>query len=139
MEKRFQSVNKLLRDVSRWVVSCENISALAVAGSYARHQARPDSDIDLVLICDKVSEYVDDHSWITRFGEATRCTVEDWGLLKSVRVFYSDGKEIEFGFTTGEWAKIPVDEGTLQVISDGIIVLVDKKDMLKKLLDEVDK
>jgi predicted nucleotidyltransferase len=139
VEKRFRSANKLLRDVSRWVISSTDISALAVVGSYARHQPGPDSDIDLVLICDKVSEFIEDCSWITRFGEAKSSTVEDWGLLKSIRIFYTDGKEVEFGFTTREWAKIPVDEGTLQVISNGIIVLVDKKDMLKKLLDEVNK
>jgi hypothetical protein len=56
--------------------------------------------------------------------------VEDWGLVTSLRVYYEGGPEVEYGLTSSEWASEPVDEGTSQVFSDGMQILLDKAGLL---------
>src|SRR4030043_160651 len=100
-----------IRDVTAWAQSLDEIAALALVGSYARHQARPGSDIDLILICHDTGDFLDDVSWVTHFGKVKSQKIEDWGIVTSIRVFYSDGKEVEFGVAPLKWADLPVDPG----------------------------
>jgi len=39
--------------------------------------------------------------WITHFGEASPPEREDYKMVQSLRVTYSDGLEVEFGLTVG--------------------------------------
>jgi hypothetical protein len=50
----------------------------------------------------------------------------------SVRVWYLDGLEVEYGITDEDWASTPLDEGTRQVIADGMVVLFEQEDMLSR-------
>jgi len=75
--------------------------------------------------------------WINNFGVVKSCTVEGWGLVTSLRVYYEGGPEVEYGLTSSEWASEPVDEGTSQVISDGMQILLDKAGLLDRALREV--
>jgi hypothetical protein len=59
---------------------------------------------------------------------------ENYGNVISVRVRYQDGVEVEFGFTTVQWADVPVDPGTRDVISGGMRVLVERGLILSRLL-----
>ncbi len=64
--------------------------------------------------------------------------MEDYGLLQSMRVHYTTGREVEFGVTTRAWASInPVDPGTRQVVSDGIQVLYDPEWLLSSLMSNI--
>lgn len=129
--------DKYIREVTLWAQSCSNIRALALVGSHARHEARPDSDIDFVLICDDTSYLLGNLSWIELFGEVTSLKVEYWGVVTSVRVVYVDGQEAEFGIAPRKWTDIPVDEGTYRVVADGMIILDDKRDILGKLKNAI--
>lgn len=129
--------DKCIREVTLWAQSCSSILALALVGSHARHEARPDSDIDFVLICDDTSYLLDDFSWIERFGEVKSHKVEDWGVVTSLRVVYVDGQEAEFGIAPRKWADVPLDEWTYQVVADGMMILEDKRDILRKLKNAV--
>lgn len=66
--------------------------------------------------------------WLNAFplGPIIRQEDGDWGLLKSRRVFYSNGFEVEFGITSVAWVVTdPVDEGTARVVRDGMRILYD--------------
>jgi hypothetical protein len=130
-----RDINPFLSQVKAWAANRPDILAIALVGSYARGAARADSDIDLVLICESAQPYLADESWLSTFGKPMRIETEDWGLVQSKRVFYDDGAEVEFGITAPEWtATDPVDEGTRQVIGDGVQIVSDPAGLLAALL-----
>jgi hypothetical protein len=49
--------------------------------------------------------------------------VEDYGLLKSIRVHYRDDFEVEFGITNVQW---PLDSGSRQVMRDGMQIMFER-------------
>ena len=124
---------KYIEKVRQWACAEDRISALALVGSHARQQARPDSDIDFVIISDDVAQLAKDVSWINRFGTVKSQTKEKWGIVTAVRVFYADGQEIEFGLASKSWAGNPADAGTERVVKDGMVILKDTEKLLEKL------
>ena len=112
-----QVVSDFLDRVTAWAAHQPTIAAVALVGSHARGAARPDSDIDLVLLCEDPHAFVAHTSWIHSFGAVGRCHTEDWGMVTSLRVYYTEGFEVEFGMTTLAWAGLPVDPGTQDVVS----------------------
>ena len=129
-------VAQFLKDVTRWASAQADILALALVGSYARNAAKETSDIDLVLIAVDPSQYLKDQDWVRRFGTVEKSQVEDYGLLTSIRVWYRDGLEIEYGITDERWSAMPLDAGTQQVIADGMQVLFECDDILSRHLSE---
>ncbi len=123
---------KFLDSFLKWVRSRNDILGVALVGSEARNTATEESDVDLVIISSRANHYLQDASWIHRFGKVLRQQVEDYGTLISLRAWYEDGPEVEFGITDESWAAIPLDEGTRQVISDGMIVLFERGDILSR-------
>jgi predicted nucleotidyltransferase len=123
----------LLQAAAEWAQVRPDIAGLALVGSYAREAATPDSDVDLVVITSDPARYLDDLSWTTGFGEVLRRQLEDYGKVTSVRVWYADGLEVEYGITSEDWATLPLDEGTRAVIADGMKVLFERGDILSKL------
>jgi Streptomycin adenylyltransferase len=131
MEK---SVSDLFYRVIDWAGRQPHISGLALVGSYARGTASSDSDINLVFLCRSPDTFVRDPGWIQRFGVVERCHREEWGRVTSLRVHYTQGMEVEFGFTTPAWAALPVDQGTRGVVADGLRILWDPDGVLERLL-----
>lgn len=129
------NVSAFLEAVGRWARTQPDIEAVALVGSYARDAATESSDVDLVILTSGVDRYLRDRSWVSLFGEAGECREEDYGRVTSVRVFYRGGLEVEYGFTTPDWAEVPIDEGTLRVITDGMKVLHDPRGLLAALVD----
>lgn len=127
------SVEELSNLIYRWVENKLDIFGVALVGSYARNEARVDSDIDLVILCKEPNIYLNNVSWLEYFGNVKAHEFEDWGKVTSVRVFY-ESVEVEFGLTTTEWAMIPVDAGTKKVVSDGMKILFDPHGILTKLI-----
>jgi hypothetical protein len=64
------------------------------------------------------------------FGRVIARKIEPYGRLTSLRVWYENGLEIEYGFTTREWVQTPLDEGTKRVIEGGMRVLFEKEPLL---------
>jgi len=58
--------------------------------------------------------------------------IEDYGKLTSVRVWYQNGMEVEYGFATPDWAVPPLDAGTERVIRDGMVVLFEQGNLLSQ-------
>lgn len=127
-----QEVQQFLKDITQWVSSQADILALALVGSYARNAARETSDVDLVLIAREPDRYVHNLDWVERFGNVEKHHIEYYGLLTSVRVWYADGREVEYGLTDESWAAIPLDDGTRQVIEDGMRVLYERGNILSR-------
>jgi hypothetical protein len=119
------NVSAFLEAFSYWASAQPDVKAVALVGSYARSAATEGSDVDLLILTTDVAKYISDRSWVSLFGEAPECSVEDWGKVTSLRTFYKSGLEVEYGFSTPDWAKRPMDAGSLRVVSDGMKILLD--------------
>ncbi len=129
MKKLIQVID-FIEDFMRWAKRRRDIRAVALAGSYARLQANPTSDVDLVIIVNDPKKYLTQTEWLNNFGAVITKQVEDYGKLTSLRVWYESGLEIEYGLTSREWAAEPLDSGTKRVIEDGLRVLFEKEVLL---------
>ena len=129
------SVDEFLNLISQWVKNRADIFGVALVGSYARNEARINSDIDLVILCHNPNIY-SNNSWLKYFGKVKAYKFEDWGKVTSVRVFYEPNIEVEFSLTTVDWATIPVDVGT-EIVSDGIKILFNPQGILNRLLNAI--
>jgi len=129
MSKLIQTID-FIEDFMRWSKKRKDIRAVALVGSYARETATEVSDVDLVILTEKPNEYITDTEWIKVFGRAITKEVEKYGKLTSIRVWYESGLEVEYGFTTRDWAAYPLDKGTKQVLDNGMRVLFEKEVIL---------
>jgi hypothetical protein len=92
------------------------------------------SDIDLIIILDDPHSYLENTGWLQDFGMVERKQMEDYGVVTSLRVWYSDGKEVEFGLTTPAWIGPPLDVGTLKTIRAGLQVIFEREPTFSPLL-----
>jgi hypothetical protein len=125
-----QRVDALLSAVSTWANTQPDVRGVALVGSHARGEAKTTSDVDLVLIVEDPSKYVQDSSWALRFGAVNHVERESYGKVTSLRVWYRDGLEVEYGFTDHTWVSFPLDEGTRSVLLDGARVLFERDQIL---------
>jgi uncharacterized protein len=121
---------RLIASIAAWAIERDEILAAGLCGSHARGTARPDSDVDLVLVCVTRDSLLIDISWTREFGAVTSVAFEAYGLVESVRVVYENGPEVEFGLTTSAWIKLPIDVGTARVMRDGFRILYDPSGQL---------
>jgi predicted nucleotidyltransferase len=119
-----------IEDFMRWSTKRRDIRAVALVGSYARLAADESSDVDLVIIAEEPETYLINTEWTRVFGIVITKKIEEYGKLTSLRVWYESGLEVEYGFTTREWAKVPLDDGTRQVVEGGLRVLFEKEVLL---------
>lgn len=117
---------------SKWAESREGLVGLALIGSHARGAARPDSDVDLTVICDDINALVHDQSWTAQFGDIREIGTEIYGPTCLLRVFCENGLEVEFGIAHFSWASMPLDSETRRGISDGIRILYDPIEFLEE-------
>ncbi len=123
-----------LDDFSAWASARADILAVALVGSQARGTAKPDSDVDLVIVARDPQAYLQDTAWAERFGAIARQQIEDYGLVQSLRVWYQGGPEVEYGFTDERWTALPLDAGTQRVMADGLRVLFERAPILSRHL-----
>jgi uncharacterized protein len=139
-----EKVSSILTYVVEWAAYRTDICAVALVGSWARGTARPNSDIDLMLLTPNPKGFRDDEKWINELNwedvgfEINGWKDKDYGLVWSRHVYLEDGTEIEFSFGSPSWASTtPIDRDTFRVISDGCRVLHDPKNLLAELLAEI--
>ena len=127
-----EQVAQFLQEFAQWAAAQPGIAAVALVGSYARGAATATSDIDLVLLASDPRKYLDDTGWVERFGAVQQRQFEGYGKVTSVRVWYADGREVEYGLTDETWGADPADAGTQRVIADGMRVLFERKPLLSQ-------
>ena len=131
--KKAMIPDELFFKIIAWAEKRKDIAAVCIVGSHARGTARPDSDVDAVILCDRPSALISEVGWREIFGPIDRTEREDWGAVQSLRTFYQNGTEVEFGVASPSWAAIPVDPGTRAVVSDGMKILCDPRGLLEAL------
>jgi predicted nucleotidyltransferase len=117
---------RFLERLQAWIGPREDVRALLVVGSVARGEARPDSDVDVVVLTTHPERYLENVAWVEEFGTAQSVELEPYGKVTSVRATYGNGLEVEFTIAPANWASTPVDPGTESVARDGIVVLLDR-------------
>lgn len=125
------NVSTFLELFARWAGDQTDVNAVALVGSHARNAACEGSDVDLLILTADPAKYIQDHSWVTVFGEVREHRVENWGRVTSLRTFYEEGLEVEYGFATPDWASVPMDAGSVRVVSDGMRILFDPLGILR--------
>jgi len=130
--KNIEQIRDFLDPFIAWASDQPDVQGIALVGSYARGAARDDSDIDLVLLTDQPQKYLNDLKWIEHFSVIEKHQTEDYGKLTSLRVWYQNGAEVEYGITTPDWAATPLDAGTREVILGGMIVLFEQGILLSR-------
>jgi predicted nucleotidyltransferase len=130
--KTIENIRDFLDAFVDWASEQPDVYGIALVGSYARGAARDDSDIDLVILTDRPQKYLADIQWTERFGPVEKHQAEDYVKLISLRVWYRDGYEVEYGITTPDWAAIPLDAGTRQVMLGGMTVLFERGNVLSR-------
>ena len=119
-EDFFNELKEYARNIS-------HIESIFIVGSYARGTNKENSDLDIVIITSNKSEMVLNQDFTQEFGEIDKQQTEYYGACTSIRVWYKNGKEIEFGIVEPSWISTPLDAGTYQVLSDGYKIIIDKK------------
>jgi predicted nucleotidyltransferase len=109
-----------------WAGERDDVRALVVVGSFARGNARPDSDLDVILLVRDASRYLQDATWVSTFGEVQAIGIEAYGRVTSIRVLYHDGLDLELGIAPADWASGPFDPGTEEVARGGIVIYLDR-------------
>jgi hypothetical protein len=134
-------LDQILAPVAAWARSRSDVFGLAIVGSWARGSARSDSDIDLMVLVPKPQAFRCDDLWLAeiQWGEArvTGWHDADYGMVWSRHVRLEPPCEMEFTFCALSWtATDPVDPGSLNVVSTGCRILVDKLGLFESLLAE---
>ncbi len=126
---------ELIAKVADWSQRDDRVIAAGVCGSYARGEARPDSDVDFCILTPDPRSLLEDRTWIRSFGTDARVAgpIEDYNLVQSIRVFYGS-TEAEFGVTDEAWMRLPIDRETAGVINDGLQILYDPDGCLKNAI-----
>jgi uncharacterized protein len=133
--------SSIARGISEWARSRADIIALALVGSRARGSARPDSDVDFVILASDPSIYRTDSKWLTEIlwppAGAGTVTWHDanYGNAWSRHISLTDGTVVELTFVSADWARIePIDPGTRAVVRGGCRILWDPHAMLSRLV-----
>ena len=133
-----EKVNTFLSKFVSWASKQDFILGVSLVGSYARGTARPDSDVDLVILSNQPTKLLTDNQWLSNFGEIVSNKHGDYGLVQSKHILYKDGLKVEYGITTLEWTKTkPLDSETYRVVTDGMRILYDPENAFKCLQDAV--
>ena len=114
--------------------SNSHIESVIIVGSYARGTNKKSSDLDIVIITSNKKEMITNQNFIQGFGDVSQKRTEYYGACTSVRVWYKNGQEIEFGFVEPSWIEKPLDNGTNKVLSDGYKIVLDKKRHFENLI-----
>lgn len=122
----------IIKMISDWGKKDPQVEAIVLVGSFARETNHPGSDIDVCIITDYKEELLTKISFIHTFGHVKNYVLEYWGACTSIRVWYAEGEEVEFGIVKPSWYSCPLDEGTCRVLEDGYQILVDKQGILTK-------
>ncbi|MFD9482702.1 nucleotidyltransferase domain-containing protein [Streptomyces sp. NPDC059991] len=127
-------MNEITGRITRWATNRQDIVGLLLVGSYARNAARPDSDIDIILLTTDQAQY-SDNAWANELVLGELIRTQSWGAITERRYATASGLEVEIGLGSPDWAQTdPVDPGTRRVITDGARPLHDPAGVLASVI-----
>ncbi|MEV5205624.1 nucleotidyltransferase domain-containing protein [Streptomyces sp. NPDC053720] len=133
-QERAADAQEIIDRITRWAVNRQDIVGLLLVGSYARNAARPDSDIDIVLLTTDQTQYIN-NTWANELALGELVRTQSWGPITERRYATASGLEVEIGIGSPEWARAdPVDSGTRRVVTDGAHPLHDPAGVLASLI-----
>lgn len=130
--------------VQAWVAKTEDLRALALCGSWARGNARPDSDLDLLVLARPPAiESRSQAPALIPFANAgfrlQSCRWATYGVVHSAHIQLEPDAEVELTFATLNWASTTsIDDGTRRVVTDGFAILLDKDGALSTLITTIE-
>ena len=137
-------VEQILVTVETWAKSQLEINGFALVGSWARKQARPDSDLDLMFLTPHLELFFEDIVWFNNIPwHSLNLEIDSYydrvyGVVRSRHLVFQSGQRIEFSFGYPNWAKInPIDPGTLVVVRSGIRIIHDREKLLENLVKAI--
>jgi len=130
----------IIDTVRCWVEERDDLRALALAGSWARGNPKPSSDLDLLIVAQYPEAYrLPDH-WLCDIPfakaefEIDRYATCRYGSVWSCHIILKPEAEVELTFAPPAWAQInPMDPGTRLVVADALRAIVDKDEALRRL------
>ena len=83
-------------------------------------------DVDLIVLTLDLHRYTEDAAWVRDLaGPARLIRTAQWGPVTERRLRLRSGLHVDLGFTTPDWAALPLDSGTRRVLTDGHRILYD--------------
>lgn len=128
---RIAEVERILARVATWAGDQTHVRAIAVVGSWARRAASMASDLDLVIIGDHPTQFVDHEGWWSFVEDASLIRTQAWGSVTERRLRLPSGLELDIAVAPVAWACIPVDAGTRRVLAHGATRLYDPAGILQ--------
>ena len=126
-------ITEFIEKLRQFTLADPDILTTLIVGSYARGTNTATSDVDVVIITNNKSGMVADQRFTEQLGTISRSQTEYYGACTSVRVWYENGLEVEFGLVEPSWMDRPLDAGTHRVLSDGYKIVADKGMLLQNL------
>ena len=126
----YKQIFKKLKEIGQHT---SDIECILVVGSVATETNTIGSDLDIMIITANKSFLVQDKSFIEYFGIVINSKIEYYGAYTSIRVWYQDENEIEFGMVDPSWISLPLDSGTRKVLTEGYKIIIDKKHYCQNL------
>ncbi|MEV2226887.1 nucleotidyltransferase domain-containing protein [Nocardia vinacea] len=132
--EQIATINEIIDRVTHWAAHRGDIVGLLLVGSCARNAARPDSDIDFVVLTTEQSRYTD-MAWADELTLGAFLGTRRWGPITEQRFVTSSGLEVEINIGSLAWTNThPIDPGTHRVVTDGARLLHDPTGILANLL-----
>ncbi|WP_062646535.1 nucleotidyltransferase domain-containing protein [Streptomyces maremycinicus] len=133
--EREAETRRVVDRVTRWAGNRSDVVGLLLVGSCARGTARPDSDVDLVVLSTAPAKYAEDGGWARELALGEAIGVAERGPVTEWRYATASGLEVEVGVGPAHWARTdPVDAGTRRVVTDGAVPLYDPAGILGALI-----
>lgn len=125
LKGRQRAVRAVIADVRAWATERDDVQAVVLVGSYARHAERMASDVDLMVLTDEPDRLANS-GWFEILRPGARLVrAINWGPVRERRMRLRSGLQVELGIAPISWAAVPLDAGTRRVLSGGHRVIYD--------------
>lgn len=138
-----EQCNALTAAAADWINARSDLCGLAVTGSWARGNPRPESDLDLILLSREPSALADP-AFLAEIDFAAAgfqiASIEHvtYGAVWSWHVHLLPPADLELTIAPLAWATIePIEGGTRAIVTDAFRVVVDKENLLRPLIEAV--